>query len=269
MASKKTKVVDGYTAIRAAQEAARHGRGDPLRPEAGKSGAEGEPKTSAGPPGSQAGTRIGRSVMPSKREIICPECGYVSEVTGKLQLFVCQGCRHRMKLDDKVLPEGDWEGEIETGGKVTVPAGTVLKGGRIVCNDLDLNGKMRGAEVRVCRKLTIASTSEMDWVRVQMKDFALGEGVKLTPGKPLDARHVELHGAFCGNLRLTGTLTIHPTGDFSGTLRSAGLRVLEGGGLRADLDVNPAHAPPPQPARPKSPSRPMRKPPQKKGPGEK
>ena len=256
MASKKTKVVDGYTAIRAAQEAARHGRGDPLRPDAEKSG-EGGDGTSAGG-GVKAGTRIGRSVMPSKREIICPECGYVSEVTGKLQLFVCQGCRHRMKLDDKTLPEGDWEGEVETGGKVTVPEGTVLKGGKIVCNDLELNGKMRGVEARVCRQLTVSATSEVDWVRVQMRDLALKEGVKLTPGKPLDARHVELRGALCGNLRLTGTLTIHPTGDFSGTLRAAGLQVHEGGGLRADLDVNPEHAPPPQPPRPKSPSRPMR-----------
>lgn len=271
MASKKTKVVDGFTAIRAAQEAARHGRGDPLRPDAGKEPAEKPAATS------KAGSRIGRSVMPTKREIICPECGYVTEITGKLQLFVCQGCRHRMKLDDVTLPAGEWSGELETGGKVVVPPETRLTGGKITANDIELNGKMEGVELRATRRVTVSREARVDWVRITLRDLELGQGVNLTPGKPLDARHLELHGAFCGNARLTGTLTVHPTGDFSGEVRAAGLRVREGGGLRAKLDVNPEHAPPPQPPRPTSPSRPKKpaagaappkpppKPPPKKG----
>ncbi len=254
MASKKTKVVDGFTAIRAAQEAARHGRGDPLRPDA-----ENKTDTSRPETPNKAGTRIGKSVMPSKREIICPQCGYVSEVTGKLQLFVCQGCRHRMKLDDVTLPEGEWSDELETGGNVTVPPGTVLKGGKITANDIHLHGKMDGTELRASRRIRVLNGSSIDWVRTTFRDLEIGEGLNITPGKPLDARHIELHGAFCGNLRLTGTLTIHPTGDFSGQVRAAGLTVHEGGGLRASLDINPEHAPPPQPPTPKSPSRPLRK----------
>lgn len=255
MASKKTKVVDGFTAIRAAQEAARHGRGDPLRPDAEKNAETPRPE-----PTVKAGTRIGKSVMPTKREIICPQCGYVSEVTGKLQLFVCQGCRHRMKLDDVTLPEGEWSGELETGGDVTVPAGTRLKGGKITANDIILHGKMEGTELKASRRVRVFDGASIDWVRTAFRDLELGPGLKITPGKPIDARHIELHGGFCGNLRLTGTLTIHPTGDFSGQVRAAGLCVHEGGGLRAALDINPEHAPPPQPPRPKAPARPLRKP---------
>ncbi len=254
MASKKTKVVDGFTAIRAAQEAARHGHGDPLRPDAEK-----KTDTPRSQPAAKAGTRIGKSVMPTKREIICPQCGYVSEVTGKLQLFVCQGCRHRMKLDDVTLPEGDWSGELETGGDVTVPAGTRLKGGKITANDIILHGKMEGTELRASRRVRVFAGAAIDWVRTAFRDLEIGPGLNITPGKPLDARHIELHGAFCGNLRLTGTLTIHPSGDFSGQVKAAGLSVHEGGGLRAALDISPGHAPPPQPPKPKSPSRPMRK----------
>ncbi|MCH8526329.1 MAG: polymer-forming cytoskeletal protein [Kiritimatiellae bacterium] len=254
MASKKTKVVDGFTAIRAAQEAARHGHGDPLRPDADKKTDTPRPEAAA-----KAGARIGKSVLPSKREIICPQCGYVSEVTGKLQLFVCQGCRHRMKLDDVTLPEGDWSAEIETGGDVTVPAGTILKGGKITANDIHLHGKMEGAELRASRRIRVHKGAVIDWVRANFRDLEIGPGLNITPGKPLDARNIELHGAFCGNLRLTGTLTIHPPGDFSGQVRAAGLTVHEGGGLRASLDINPEHAPPPQPPQPKSPSRPLRK----------
>ncbi len=245
MASKKTNVVDGFTAIRAAQEAARHGRGDPLRPDAGEETLDSRPESTV-----KAGTRIGRSVLPSKREIICPQCGYVSEVTGKLQLFVCQGCRQRMKLDDVTLPEGEWSGEIETGGNVVVPAGTLLKGGRIVANDIRLEGKMQGVEMRACRRLHVMSTAAVDWVRVSMRDLELGPGLRLMPGRPLEMRHLILHGSFCGNLRLAGSLTIHATGDFSGEVRAAGLHVEEGGGLRASLDINPDYAPKPE-AKPK------------------
>jgi cytoskeletal protein CcmA (bactofilin family) len=253
VASRKPKLVDGFTAIRAAQEAARHGRGDPVRPDAGSA-----PKpASGGAP--KAGSRIGRSVMPTKREVICPECGAASEVTGMVQLFVCNTCRHRMKLQDMEIPEGEWEGEIEVGGTVIVPSGAVLKGGSITANDIILQGTMAGAEVKATRLITIGSNATPDWVRLRALDLELGKGVNLTPGKPIEGRHLILHGKFSGNAMLTGTLTVHADGDFSGQLRSAGLRVDEGGGLRAQLDVNPEYKPPPPKQRKRPPSQ-MNKP---------
>lgn len=246
MASKKTKVVDGFTAIRAAQEAARHGRGDPLRP-------EGEtPQKSTGAANPKAGSRIGRSVMPTKREVICPECSAVSSVVGKVDLWVCSQCRHRMKLEDLNISEGDWSGEIEVGGTVTVMPGARLKSGKIVANDIVLKGQMDGAELRACHKLTIEAGAKPDWVRLQMLDLELGAGVNLTPGKPIEGRHLHLHGKFAGNAVLRGTLYIYADGDFSGQLRAAGLQVEEGGGFRAQLDVKPENAPPPPKPRAKA-----------------
>ncbi|MEX2607226.1 MAG: polymer-forming cytoskeletal protein [Kiritimatiellia bacterium] len=239
MASKKTKVVDGFTAIRAAQEAARHGRGDPLRPDSSTS----PPAKTTGDP--KAGTRIGRSVMPSKREVICPECGVTSSVTGRVELWVCTHCRHRMKLQDLELAAGDWSDELEVGGTVIVPEGTRLKGGKITANDIVLMGQMDGTELRACRQCTIGASAKVDWVRLKAMDLELGAGVSITPGKPIQGRNLILHGKFSGNASLTGRLVIHADGDFSGQLRAAGLQVEEGGGFRAQLDVNPAHAPPP------------------------
>jgi cytoskeletal protein CcmA (bactofilin family) len=240
VASKKTKVVDGFTAIRAAQEAARHGRGDPLRPDAE---AAKKPEPDGGAP--KAGSRIGRSVMPSKREIICPECAGASEVTGMVKLFVCNHCRHRMNVEDVQIPEGDWSDELEVGGTVIVPTGAVLKGGKITANDIILQGTMSGTELKACRLITIGSNAKPDWVRLTAYDMELGAGVNLTPGKPIHGRNLILHGKFSGNAVLTGTLTIHPDGDFSGQVKAAGLQVEEGGGLRAQLDINPDYKPPP------------------------
>ncbi|MGA0369933.1 MAG: hypothetical protein ACO3N7_10850, partial [Kiritimatiellia bacterium] len=238
MASKKTKVVDGFTAIRAAQEAARHGRGDPLRPESET------PKT-PGTADARAGSRIGRSVMPTKREIICPACGVPSLVVGKVDLWVCTQCRHRMKLQDVKIEPGEWKDELEVGGTVTVLPGAKLVGGKITANDIVLQGEMQGVELRACHKLVIHKEAKPDWVRLKMMDLELGPGVNLTPGKPIEGRHLHLHGKFSGNAVLQGTLYIYADGDFSGQLRAAGLQVEEGGGFRAQLDVKPENAPPP------------------------
>ncbi|WFB37328.1 polymer-forming cytoskeletal protein [Kiritimatiellota bacterium B12222] len=250
MASKKTKVVDGFTAIRAAQEAARHGRGDPLRPQS---------ETPNKPPGTadpKSGARIGRSVMPTKREVICPECDTISSVVGKVELWVCTHCRHRMKLQDLELPDGEWSDEIEVGGTVIIPSGTKLMGGKITANNVVLQGEMAGVELRACNKLTIGAHAKPDWVRLKMLDLEVGVGVNLTPGKPIEGRNLLLHGKFAGNAVLSGRLHIYADGDFSGQLRAAGLEVEEGGGFRAQLDVKPENAPPPPKPKARAPAKP-------------
>jgi len=250
VASRKTKVVDGFTAIRAAQEAARQGRGDPLRQDSEV------PKPSTGQVDPKAGTRIGKSVMPTAREVICPECGASTSVKGKVELWICSKCRHRMKLQDLALPAEEWEGEIEVGGTVIIPAGAICKSGKITANDIVLQGEMAGVELHACRKLTIGPKAKPDWVRLKNLDLELGVGVDLTPGKPVLGRNLSLHGKFAGTAILDGTLTVHADGDFSGELRSAGLKVEEGGGLRAKLDVKPENAPPPPKPKKKPPAKP-------------
>jgi cytoskeletal protein CcmA (bactofilin family) len=170
-------------------------------------------------------------------------------VAGKVDLFVCSICRHRMKLEDVELPEGEWSGEVEVGGTVIVPRETVLKGGKVIANDIILQGRMDGGHLKACRLITIGSDAKPDWVRLQTLDLELGKGVNLTPGKPIEGRHLLLHGKFSGNAILTGTLTVHADGDFSGQVRAAGLQVEEGGGLRAQLDIKPEYKP--EPAKPR------------------
>ena len=104
----------------------------------------------------------------------------------------------------------------------------------------------------------VGPAAHVDWARVQCLDIELLAGANLTPGKAIMGRHLILHGKFCGNAVLTGSLRVHESGDFSGQVRAAGLQVEEGGGLRASLDINPAHAPPPEPAKPAKPPGPAR-----------
>lgn len=250
-AKKKTSMVDGYTALRAAQEAARHGKGDPLR--AGQEERQAAREAAQGASGDKAkapGTRIGRSVMPSKREIVCPECDFVSEVTGKLALFVCQQCRHRLKLDDKNI-SGECEEDVETGGNITVEVDAVLKKGvHVTGNDIVLKGKMKGGSVRACRRLVIEEGAEPDWNNIRFRDLHIQTGYELQSGKVVRGRHVEVHGTYIGTMELDGCCTIRAGGCVRGKLKAAGLAVDDGGGLIAQLDISPDYAPKPEPKKP-------------------
>lgn len=248
--NKKTKVVDGYMAVRAASEAAKHGKADPVRPEE-----DGKASESAQSPPSGVGTRIGRSVMPSKREIICPDCGYAIQITGKLQLVVCQKCRARLQVKDETLTgakcgEDGWSDEIETGGTVTITQDALLAGGSITANDIVLKGPQGNAELRACRRLFLHPGAEVDWTKTRFLDLEILEGVEIEAADKVKGRHLELHGALTGEVELEGSLTIHPTADMQGAVKASGLVVKEGGGLRAALDVNPEYAPEPEDPRP-------------------
>ena len=174
-----------------------------------------------------------------------------------------------MKIQDLQIPAGEWEGEVEVGGTVIIPAGAICKSGKITANDIVLQGEMAGVEIYACRKLTIGVDAKPDWVRLRNLDLEIGVGVNLTPGKPVLGRNLSLHGKLAGTAILDGKLTVHADGDFSGELRSAGLTVEEGGGLRAKLDVKPENAPPPPKPKKKTPAKPRysktaQKPPPKK-----
>lgn len=196
------------------------------------------------------GTRIGRSVMPTKREIICPECGFRTEIAGKLSLVVCQQCRHRVKVEDKTV-KGAFSDEIETGGIITIEEDAVLEpGAKLTGNDVMLRGKMKGGEIRACRRLILSERAEPDWKKIRFLDLQVEAGVELASETPIEGRHVEVLGLVRGELKLEGTLTIRPGGDVHGSLRAAGLELDDGGGITAQVDVNPDYAPEPEPRKP-------------------
>lgn len=215
--------------MRAAQEAARHGASPPSRPEPAEPPAEGQRPAIA--------SRIGRTVMPSRHEIVCHGCGHTFEITGKSSQTVCPKCRVRLKLED-VSVEGPFDLSVENAGTMTVKPEGVIEAGTIVVNNLVVQGAIRGGRIRVTRELRIEAGAEVDWDRVTWRDLAIGPGVHLElSGERARMHHVNLAGDMTAHLDLTGSLRIAATGCLRGSVTAAGLRVEDGGGLLAAVSV--------------------------------
>jgi cytoskeletal protein CcmA (bactofilin family) len=238
---RKHKVVDGFTTIRAVKEAARHGApGAPEPPAAPAPGAPPEP----GKPGG----RIGRTVLPSRTEIVCAGCGHAFELTGKNAQTICPKCRLRLVIQDWTI-EGEWDQDITTAGTVTVKPEGIIRGGTITANNLEVHGRVEGGALRVTRRLALHAGAAWPGGGIPCRDLWLGEGAEYTAGEPgLEVRHAELHGLFTGPLSCAGKCVIHPTGGLEGRLSAARLEVHEGGGLLGDIRIV-APAPPTPPAR--------------------
>lgn len=235
---RKLKVVDGFTTIRAAQEAAKHGVLKQPEPAA----APPAPGAPGSPPADPAkyGSRLGRTVLPSRTEIVCPGCGHAFELTGKNQQTICPKCRVRLVIQDWAI-EGEWDRDITTSGTVTVKESGVVKAGVILANNLVLHGRIEGGDIRVTRQTQLHPGCAWPAAGIPTRDLWLGEGVEYTASEPgLQVRNAEILGVFRGALECAGKCTIRATGCIEGRLKAAHLEVEDGGGLVGEMHIDPS-----------------------------
>lgn len=239
--------VSSYHALQAAKLAARQSQRKSTAPD--KPGEEG---TAAPPPGAKPGagapfSRIGRTTLPSRSEIICLQCGAGQEIVGRNTQAICPKCRARLTLTDHKI-EGEWTGEITTSGNVVVTATGTVKSGTITANNVTVEGRIEGGQVRATRLLRLSPGCSINEAHFRALDLQVDEGVEYEfASEDCEFRNVEVFGILDARLTLTGRLRIHPGALFSGAVRGPRLEVLEGGGLFADLHIEP---PPPRPPGP-------------------
>lgn len=224
--------------MKAAQKAAEHAREQSAsKTEAGENAPASSPAAPSSAQAPAIGTRIGRTVMPSRTEIVCHSCAHTFEITGKSSQTVCPKCRTRLKLEE-VSIEGEWSRDLLTSGTIEVKEGGEIQGGVIVANNLVVRGKVLGGEIRVTRRLEIHAGAEVDLTVVAFRDLLLGEGVEMELAADRAAlHHVHLHGHLHAHLDLTGCLHIVSGGCLSGSITGPRLILEEGGGLLAAVNV--------------------------------
>ena len=229
---KKNDVVGGFDALRAAQNAQREGvypKPNPAPPEAN----EGEKA-----PVSPVASRIGKTTMPSRMEIICYACSASFEVVGKSTNTVCPKCRERLNLQDETIDDA-WEGELCTAGTVTIAESGVVQGGSLTANNVVLKGMVSGGEVRASRCLKLHEHAAFHEQYLKSEDLHIMEGCSYTLPEGTHYRNVTVSGMLEGSLRLRAKLSILSGGLFKGVLETGHLSVEAGGGLIADCLVDP------------------------------
>jgi len=230
--SQKVNVVDGYTALKAAQHAARpRDKAEPT-PSSPAAPAENQPPSDL----QKLGAHITRTAVPAKRVIECYECGYKFQLHGKSATINCNKCRAMLDISDHVIDQ-KWNSSFKTAGTIHIAAGGVVETGELLGNDIILEGVLEAGTVRALRKIELRPGARFSEQNIQAPDLVIATGATIAFIDPAEFRDVEIFGALRANLSVTGIVTIHAAGSFEGELHSAHLIVEDGGGLIADLRV--------------------------------
>lgn len=230
-ALRKSTEVDGLSLVRAI----RHAR------EAGH-----EPPSSTLPPtekkhepladGKEREARIGRTALPPKNEIHCYECGYAFQQTGRLTTLLCPKCRKKLDQADYTI-ESECTESVRTTGNIRLAAGAVLKSGALVARDIVLAGKVEGGTVKAHRRLTIEAGASFDPDLLSAQELSVEAGATFEFSGKRNFRSLEIGGEVEGDVVVSGLIHVRAGGHLKGRVQGAHLRVEEGGGLTADVEI--------------------------------
>lgn len=235
----KAKIVDGYTALRAAQ---RHVKDHAAPTSTAKESASTTDKPA---PRSSVATHIAHTAMPTKLDIVCYACGYQFKMTGRSKHTLCPKCKEQLDLTDHTLTDV-FDGELITAGTVRLGVGAVLDGGRITATDIVLEGTVKSGLLHAHKTLELAEGASLPEKLVQARHLRIATGMHMTFKRPVEFEDVDVMGELDASLTASGLVTIRAGGHLRGTLTTSHLAVEEGGGLSATVRVEPGAAPPPE-----------------------
>jgi cytoskeletal protein CcmA (bactofilin family) len=242
---KTSRVVDGFTTMKAAQRAVTApGRGK-KKPTKAKKKTDAK-KPSAVPtktadrkiPANGSTARIGHTAQPTKHDVVCYECEYAFLLTGQLRDTYCPKCRSTLSARELKI-EGKWSGTTKTIGVVKITATGAVVGGSITANGLELAGKIEGGKVKLVGRLDICPGAELDQSCIDAQAMTVREGAELNLIRKLKCRDLEVKGEMKANVTLSGCLTVRSGGYFRGSMQGYRIVVEEGGGLKAELTITP------------------------------
>ena len=234
-ASKRTTMIDGYTSVQMVRRAAGRSQGALEGPDAPPPTQQ--PKEGPEPPApgqGKVGTKVSRTAVPERHDIICYECQYAFVLTGRLRATICPKCHEPLEATPLVVAE-EHTGPVRTIGTAHVKPGGVLKDAEIVARIAIIEGDARDGTIR-CQQLLYGSGGRINLARTTFRELVVAEGAEFKIDEPVTCRSVEVKGTMDAAV-LTGLLTVRAGGLVRGTVQAGRLVVDEGGGLVAKLLV--------------------------------
>lgn len=227
---RSTDIVDGFNVYKAAQRAQGETRVQPPAPTA-------SPK--AAPPDQPAriGAHIGRTVLPTRHNIICYECAYEFQLTGKAATTFCPKCRKSLQLGDHTV-DGVWTEELKTAGTVHITKDGCVKSGQIHANSVILEGTVDKGTLNAFQWLELRGAALFDPAKMVSRDLRIGCGMTLIV-PDIAYRNVDVRGVLKSRIVATGLVTVRASGLIEGEVSAPRLVVEEGGGVRAQVRIQP------------------------------
>lgn len=230
--SRKSDIVDGFNVYKAAQRAAQEGR----KP----SDAEEPPPSSGKPPEGERkiGSHIGRTVLPTKHEVTCYECGYEFQLAGAVKTTYCSKCRAKLTVESVTINRA-WSEDVKTAGSLRIASDGVVEAGTLMANHVILEGRVIGGHVRAFRWLELRTASGYAPERLEATRLRIGADAHLIlPEVRFD--QVEVLGTLKARIHAADWVQVRPGGRVEGEVHTPRMDVEMGGMLRASLEIHPA-----------------------------
>ncbi len=254
--SDKPGMIDGFMSV----QAVRRSEGRAPEPRPPNASPPSDRKEEVGAQASSAYKEskraVGHTAMPSRHELVCYSCGYAFVVTGKLSKLFCSKCKEELETGDHTI-EGEWTRDIRTVGRVNIKPGAVVKNATIISTDIVIGGDCTNAKLKPSRRIELVTGGRVAPSLLDSHPVLIRPGARIALDSPLRCSDLDIHGELQGEVEPTGLVTIHAGGMLRGKLNAHHLIVHDGGGLNADLHIEPepptnpkndAKTPIPQPA---------------------
>jgi cytoskeletal protein CcmA (bactofilin family) len=231
--SRKSEIVDGFSVYKAAQRA----QGGKQPPEAAESPpvkGEGEETGS----GRKIGSHIGRTVLPSKHEVTCYECGYEFQLAGAIKSTYCSKCRAKLTVENVTIDRA-WSADVKTAGVLRIAADGVVEGGVLMANHVILEGRVTGGHVRAFRWLELRTAAGYAPEWLEATRLRIGADAHLIlPEVRFD--QVEILGTLKARIHAGEWVHVKDGGRVEGEVHTPQVDVELGGVLKAMLEIRPS-----------------------------
>jgi cytoskeletal protein CcmA (bactofilin family) len=225
-------VIDGYTSV----QAIRHSKGRGRAPS--EPAAPPPPEPEPQKPASPDRLRIGHTIVPLRRSLVCYNCGYRFVLTGKFSKTYCPKCRHELDLTDHVI-EHEFSGTLKTLGRVEIRPDSILSEATVIAGDVVVLGDATGASIEACGTVELCLGARFDLGRLRTPTLVISRGSRIEPDADLNCENLEIDGLLNARVYSSGTVTVHSGGVLAGELHGRHLCVEEGAGLTARVSVRP------------------------------
>ncbi len=168
----------------------------------------------------------GRTQVP-KRRVVCYECGRESEVPAAALSANCIHCHAHLNMANVEIRPSSRRLMVRTLGNVNVQSGTVLSNLSIVCNNMEVNGRVSGS-FRCSGTLSFNVSAVVDG-SISAGKLVVDKGAEVELSLGAVAEEVALYGSLKGRLQCKGQLHVYRGGSYAGVCKAADVVVDPGG----------------------------------------
>ena len=162
-----------------------------------------------------------------KREVVCYECGQVSEVPSAALSANCLHCHAHLNMANVEIRPGSRRLTVRTLGDVTVAAGTVLSNLSVVCRTMEVNGRVSGT-FRCTGRLNFNVSTRVEG-SISAGKLVVDKGAEVELVVGAVAEEADLYGQLKGRLQCKGLLHVYRGGGYEGICKAADVMVDPGG----------------------------------------